>query len=216
MLVALRPPVDLGFSIEDFGLGIEKRLMPGPVSNPKSAIPNPKSPEGVCRSLRAIPTPWTWGPPRPGASGSTLARRLPSRVHDATNVIADASGTPAPQLILVSLCLADECHRPNCQRPRCRLSDRRLIPVKGSGRVSERSAGLITSTDVIGRCKAALKQPTPAVFRPSAPARKGGRKFMRQRQYYPQKTGRSTPRSGFLPESGSTNRPLRLQSIRIH
>lgn len=173
MLVALRPPVDLGFSIEDFGLGIEKRLMPGPVSNPKSAIPNPKSPEGVCRSLRAIPTPWTWGPPRPGASGSTLARRLPSRVHDATN-----------SLIFVSLCLADECHRPNCQRPRCRLSDRRLIPVKGSGRVSERSAGLITSTDVIGRCKAALEQPTPAVFRrwlsfqfQSAPGTKAGRKL---------------------------------------
>src|SRR5437016_6160030 len=111
--------------------------------HPSGRAIHPAAHEGRVPVLASHPDAClTWGPPRPGASGSTLARRLPSRVHDATNVIADASGTPAPQLILVSLCLADECYRPNCQRPSCRPPDIRLIPVKGSDRVSGRSARL--------------------------------------------------------------------------
>jgi hypothetical protein len=53
-------------------------------------------------------------------------------------------------LTFVSLCLADECHQPNCQRAR-------LAP--------------LTSTDGIGRCRATLEQPIPAVSHRSLLAR---------------------------------------------
>jgi hypothetical protein len=58
----------------------------------------------------------TWAGPRLGVDDRARARRLPSRVHDATNPgPCRRLHARTPQVILVSLCLADECHRPNCQ-----------------------------------------------------------------------------------------------------
>ena len=89
------------------------------------------------------------------------------------------ANSPHPNLILVSLCLADECHRPNCQRSR---ADRRYTPEPGEGfgAIVPIGGPHRESTDVIGRCKAARKQPTPAVVRRlfrSSPPHEWGRDF---------------------------------------
>jgi len=98
------------------------------------------------------------------------ARRLPSRVHDATNppLLKQRRGREgdASPSSFVSLCLADECYRPNCQRVAGALSHR------GSAMQHDRVAEASPAgprgvpLDIIGRCKATLRrQLAPAVFR---------------------------------------------------
>ena len=100
-----------------------------------------------------------WGPPRFSACGSTVARRLPSRVHDATNLLRMLAERLHLEVILVSLCLADECHRPNCQRAQHRSprparygsfprGDAAMTPG-----VCTSGAAPLTPTDTIGRCR---------------------------------------------------------------
>src|SRR5262249_29705442 len=74
------------------------------------------------------------------------------------------AASPHPNLILVSSCLADECHRPNCQRSSAVRRDT-PEPGEGFGAIVPIGGPHRQSTDVIGRCKAARKQPTPAVVR---------------------------------------------------
>jgi hypothetical protein len=127
------------------------------LSEPSASPPKRRTCAGPCEPSRRL---MTWGPPGRALPDRPLARRLPSRVHDATNFIADAGGMPAPQIILVSLCLADECHRPNCQRaeePIRLIAPAGLVPMGGCSLARHRANRLALptspSTDAIGRCR---------------------------------------------------------------
>ncbi len=93
--------------------------------------PSAPAPRRTCAGPREPsrhPTPVD--PPGPTPS-RPLARRLPSRVLDAT------------KLIFVSLRLADECYRPNCQRAWPHLS--RTPPARGRVRGRRRRVRLVPS-----------------------------------------------------------------------
>jgi hypothetical protein len=83
-------------------------------------------------------------------SSRPLARRLPSRVLDATN------------LTFVSLCLADECYRPNCQRIRSQLG----FYAPAARRVRSPAGPHLGELplDAIGRCEVPLSNSSRPSF----------------------------------------------------
>jgi hypothetical protein len=115
---------------------------------------------GPCEPSRhAVPG----GPTGPDVL-ATLARRLPSRVLDAT------------KSHLVSLCLADECYRPNCQRVRSNYCS----TVQHGGRFG----------GVVGFFRLARVHSTPSAGVRCLSATHPGRlqrsvSIARQEQYYP-------------------------------
>jgi hypothetical protein len=157
--------------------GVDDGHRPGsPRGSPDRTTIRPTAPRRTCAgpcepSRHPIPV----DPPGP-TSSRPLARRLPSRVLDAT------------KSYLVSLCLADECYRPNCQRIRYGFSRTHRLNT-GFAEIAGEFASL-TPTRRHRPESGAFGQLTPAVIRPSV-------SFARQRLLYRPRLSRQIPERFF-------------------